>query len=80
MGASGWLSGAAATTNGSVFASPVNWSLHGIEATTTTMVGPRTVTVTTYTAGIWQGVVIMLVYLIETVTVGLWLFAREEFT
>ncbi|MGC2288532.1 MAG: ABC transporter permease [Thermoplasmata archaeon] len=71
----------ASSTIGSVFSTNVNWGLHGLIVTTVTMIGPhRSITTTSYTAGIAEGIVIMLVYLIGTAAVGLWLFEREEFT
>jgi ABC-2 type transport system permease protein len=70
----------ASTANGSVFGPSVNWGLQGIQSTTTTMVGRRSITTTVYTAGVWQGVVLMIGYLVETAAIGLWLFEREEFT
>ena len=68
------------STIGSVFAPGVNWGLFGQSTTTTMMVGRRLVSSTTYTAGIAEGIVIMLAYLVITAAAGLWLFEREEFT
>ena len=66
---------------GNIFNSSVNWGLFGQITTTTTQVGPhRFVSVTTYTAGIAESIVIMLGYLIVTAAAGLYLFEREEFT
>jgi ABC-2 type transport system permease protein len=71
----------ASSTIGSVFSSNVNWGIHGLITTTVTMVGPhRFITTTSYSAGIAEGIVIMLGYLIGTAAAGLWLFEREEFT
>jgi ABC-2 type transport system permease protein len=70
----------ASSTIGSVFGSPVNWSLSGVKSVTVTMVGARLITSTSYAAGIAQGTVLMLAYLIESFAVGLWLFEREEFS
>jgi ABC-2 type transport system permease protein len=70
----------ASSTIGTVFGSGVNWSLSGVKTVSTMMVGPRMVTTTTYTAGVAQGIVLMLAYFIESFAVGLWLFEREEFT
>ncbi len=69
----------ASSTIGSVFSSPVNWGLKGTVTTTTTMMGRFSMTVTTYTAGIAEGVVIMIGYLLLTAIAGLFLFEREEF-
>jgi ABC-2 type transport system permease protein len=71
----------ASSTIGSVFSTNVNWGIHGLITTTSTMIGPhRFITMTTYSAGIAEGIVIMLGYLISTALVGLWLFEREEFS
>ncbi|HXY46740.1 MAG TPA: ABC transporter permease [Thermoplasmata archaeon] len=70
----------AESTIGSVFSSSVNWGIQGSVVTTTTMFGRRAVTTTTYTAGIAEGIVIMIAYLVITAVAGLWLFEREEFT
>ena len=69
----------AESTVGSVFSPNVVWGLSGTVSHMTTHVGPRTVTTTTYTAGVAEGIVIMLTYLIVTAVAGLWLFEREEF-
>ena len=68
------------STIGSVFASNVNWGFVGQKVTTTIGMGPRAVTTTTWTAGVAEGVVIMIAYLLVTALAGLWLFEREEFT
>ena len=70
----------ASSTIGSVFAANVNWGITGTVTTTTMMIGRGTVTSTTYTAGVAEGIVIMLAYLVITALAGLWLFGREEFT
>jgi ABC-2 type transport system permease protein len=70
----------ASSTIGSVFAPGVNWSLKGVEAVTVSTMGRFTVRTTTYTAGIAQGIVLMIGYFVETVAAGLYLFEREEFT
>jgi ABC-2 type transport system permease protein len=70
----------AESTIGGVFGTGVNWGLFGQKVTSTTMVGPRAVTTTTWTAGIAEGIVIMIAYFLVTAVVGLWLFEREEFT
>ncbi len=70
----------ASSTIGGVFSSSVNWGLRGTVTTMTTMVGRRAVTTTTYTSGIAEGIVIMIVYLVLTAAAGLVLFEREEFT
>jgi len=69
----------ASSSIGDVFTPSVLWT-HGQATTTTTLVGRRMVTATSYTAGVAEGIVIMLLYLVETVAAGLWLFGREEFT
>lgn len=66
----------AESTIGNVFGSSVNWGLSG----TSTTVKAFGTTTTTWTAGIAEGVVIMLGYLVLTAAAGLWLFEREEFT
>jgi ABC-2 type transport system permease protein len=68
------------STIGSVFGSNVNWGIYGQSVTTTLGMGPRMITTTTWTAGIAEGVVIMIAYLLVTAIAGLWLFEREEFT
>ena len=66
---------------GDVFASTVNWGLVGTVTTTRLGAGPgRFLTVTTYTAGVAEGVVIMLVYFVLAAIAGLFLFEHEEFT
>jgi ABC-2 type transport system permease protein len=70
----------AESTIGSVFNPSVNWGLSGQSVTMTTGVGPRMITTTTWTAGIAEGVVIMIAYLLITAIAGLWLFENEEFT
>jgi ABC-2 type transport system permease protein len=70
----------ASSTIGSVFASSVNWGIQGTTTRMTTVVGHRMITTTTYTAGIAEGIVIMIAYLLITAVAGLWLFEREEFT
>lgn len=66
----------AESTIGSVFSSTANW---GFTGTVTTVTVGRFST-TTYTAGIGEGIVIMLVYFVVTAALGLFLFEREEFT
>jgi ABC-2 type transport system permease protein len=70
----------AEATIGNVFGSNVSWGIYGSATTATTSVGPQSATVTTWTPGIAEGIVIMLAYLLITAAVGLWLFEREEFT
>jgi ABC-2 type transport system permease protein len=71
----------ASSTIGSVFSSSVDWGIQGIVTTTVTQIGPhRFITSTSYTAGIAEGIVIMIGYLVVTAAAGLWLFEREEFT
>jgi len=65
----------AESTIGGVFSSSVNW---GLTATVTPARFPGEAA--SYTAGIAEGVVIMLGYLVATALAGLWLFEREEFT
>ena len=65
----------AESTIGGVFSSSVNW---GLTATVTPARFPGAPA--SYTAGIAEGVVIMLGYLLATALAGLWLFEREEFT
>jgi len=68
------------STIGSVFSPNVVWGLSGTVTHSTTHVGGRTINTTTYTAGVAEGIVIMLVYLVASAAAGLWLFEREEFT
>jgi ABC-2 type transport system permease protein len=71
----------ASSTIGSVFSPSVNWGIVGTVAhTTVTLRGGGTITTTTYTAGIAEGIVIMIGYLVVTAATGLWMFEREEFT
>ncbi len=70
----------ASSTVGNVFSPPVNWGIHGTAATTVTMAGRVMVQSTTWTAGIAEGIAIMLLYLIVTAVLGLGLFEREEFS
>jgi ABC-2 type transport system permease protein len=69
----------ASSSIGNVFAPGILWT-HGNASVVPEVLGRRTVNVTTYTAGVAEGIVIMLLYLVETVAAGLWLFEREEFT
>ena len=63
---------------GDVFAPTVNWGLTG---TISVFHGPRgEVLATTYTAGVAEGVVIMLAYFFLTAAAGLLLFENEEFS
>jgi ABC-2 type transport system permease protein len=70
----------ASSTIGSVFAPNVNWGIQGTVAHSVSMMGRVTIRSTTYTAGIAEGILIMLAYLVLTAVVGLWLFEREEFS
>ena len=70
----------ASSTIGNVFLPNVNWGITGTIVTTVTMVGRGRFVTTSYTAGIAEGVVIMIGYLLVTALAGLWLFGREEFT
>ena len=67
----------ASSVVGSVFAPPVNWGIHPTIAQVMTFGGG---TSTMYTAGIAEGIVIMVVYFVLTAVGGLLLFEREEFT
>jgi ABC-2 type transport system permease protein len=70
----------AESTIGSVFSNPVDWGFQAAVTTTTFGMGRGAVTTTSYAAGIAEGVVIMLVYLVGTAAGGLALFESEEFT
>ena len=61
---------------GNVLSPPTNWGLSGTIVTTS--FGPASIT--SYTPGIAEGVVIMLVYFFLTSIAGLYLFEREEFS
>jgi ABC-2 type transport system permease protein len=70
----------ASGTIGSVFNTPVNW---GFTGTSILMHGDieKNVVVRIYTvAGVAEGVVIMVGYLLVTLLGGLWLFEREDFS
>jgi ABC-2 type transport system permease protein len=70
----------ASGTIGSVFDSPVNW---GFTGTSVLMHGDidTNVVVRIYTvAGVAEGVVIMVAYILVTLLAGLWLFEREDFS
>ncbi|HTW56040.1 MAG TPA: ABC transporter permease [Thermoplasmata archaeon] len=70
----------ASGTVGSVFNAPVNWGLSG---SWVYMHGEieKNVVVKIYTvAGVAEGLLIMLGYLVASAVGGLWLFEREEFT
>jgi ABC-2 type transport system permease protein len=69
----------ASSAIGDVFAPTINWGISGTITTIHTAVGRRVVTTTSYTAGVAEGVVIMLAYFVLTAIVGLLLFEREEF-
>ena len=65
---------------GDVFAPAINWGLAGtVTVTRFPGGGGRFASVTSYTAGVAEGVVIMLAYFVLTAIVGLVLFEREEF-
>ena len=70
----------AESTIGGVFSTSINWGIHPTVATSTMTVGRRMVTTTTYTAGILEGILIMIGYLVATAAAGLALFEREEFS
>ncbi len=63
----------ASSVAGSVFSPPVDWGLRPT-VTTSMFLG------TSYTAGIAEGLIIMLVYFVLTTAGGLVLFVHEEFT
>ena len=67
---------------GDVFAPTINWGLSGTVTVTKVPLGRGGGfdTVTSYTPGVAEGVVIMLAYFILTAIAGLYLFEREEFT
>ncbi len=65
----------AESTIGNVFSTTANW---GFTGTVTTMTTGR-ISVTTYTPGIGEGVVIMIGYFIVAAVLGLFMFEREEF-
>src|ERR1700691_1873311 len=66
----------AESTIGAVFSPNINWGLTAAISTTT--VGR--LSMTTYTSGIAEAIVIMLAYLFLAALAGLLLFQREEFT
>jgi ABC-2 type transport system permease protein len=68
------------STIGGIFSSPVNWGIAGQSTTVVSAMGRVRVSVTTWTAGIAEGVVIMLAYFAVTAIAGLFLFEREEFS
>lgn len=70
----------AETAIGSVFGTNVNWGLSGVETVITTPIGRMTVTSVSWTAGVAEAVVIMIVYFLGTAAAGLALFEREEFS
>jgi len=63
----------AESTIAGAFSANINWGL-----TATVSTSPFT-GATSYSAGIAEGIVIMLVYLVGTAAAGLWLFEHEEF-
>jgi ABC-2 type transport system permease protein len=67
------------STIANVFSSTANWGFHAT-VTTTTPFGPRGGSVTSYTPGIGEGILIMLVYFFLTAIAGLLMFEREEFS
>ncbi len=69
----------ASSTIGGVFGSNINWGLFGVKTVSTMMVGRISVTTVSWTAGIGEGIVIMIAYLVITALAGLVLFEREEF-
>ena len=70
----------ASSAIGDVFAPTVNWGLTGTITHTVVPVGRGgTITNTSYTAGVEEGIAIMLAYFLLTGLVGLLWFEREEF-
>jgi ABC-2 type transport system permease protein len=69
----------AESTIGAVFSSNINWGIHATVTVTVTPVGRAVLRMTTYSAGVAEGIVIMIGYLVVTALAGLWLFEREEF-
>lgn len=66
---------------GDVFAPSINWGLAGTVTVDRIPVGPgRFDTVTSYTAGVGEGVAIILAYFVIAAIAGLFLFEREEFS
>ena len=70
----------ASSAIGNVFAPTINWGIAGTVVTQQVPIGRgETITTTTYTAGVAEGVIIMLAYFVITGLLGLFLFEREEF-
>ncbi len=65
---------------GQVFNSPINWGLSATVSTTKFRTPSGIGTLTTYSPGIAEGILIMLCYFVLTSIAGLFLFEREEFT
>jgi ABC-2 type transport system permease protein len=66
---------------GEVLAPTINWGLAGtVTIIRTPIGGGRFAESTVYTAGVAEGVVIMLVYFVLAALAGLFLFEREEFS
>ncbi len=64
---------------GNVFASPIPWGIAGHSVTNTFSTPGGSVSTTTYTPGVAEGVVIMIAYFLLTTAAGLLLFENEEF-
>ncbi len=69
----------ASSTIGDAFAPAINWGFTGTISHVHTVIGRRVITTTQYAAGIGEGILIMVAYLVLTAIAGLWLFEREEF-
>lgn len=66
---------------GEVFAPSINWGISGTITTIRTPIGGgRFAETVVYSAGVAEGVVIMLAYFILSALAGLFLFEREEFS
>jgi ABC-2 type transport system permease protein len=70
----------AESTIGGVFSTSVNWGLHPTVTTTAVGMGRGAVLQRSYSAGVAEGIVIMLGYLVLTAAAGLWMFEHEEFS
>ncbi len=70
----------ASSTIGDVFVPSINWGFAGTVSHVHTVIGRRIIATTLYSAGIDEGVLIMLAYFILSAVVGLLLFEREEFS
>jgi ABC-2 type transport system permease protein len=70
----------AESTIGGVFSNSVNWGLQSTVTQTTIGMGRGAVISRSYSAGVAEGIVIMLGYLVLTAAAGLWIFEHEEFS